>query len=359
MVDMTTISAGIAWGVPVRPDLLGQSLEAYEKFLPVLTTLRLCHRFGRGPDVHVTKLPVEILAVVEELIFDSLRARATSWISLFEHFESRCEPVDHDGVDDYIWDMADEEASEEKCEACRDPESDCDICSDCEKIVKRCANVCIAEHGEWRYDDCAHECQLWEKKIEQGADRGFAKYDKVCPIMRARRSTVLLTLMQLVIKHFGLEVYFATTRRPTLPEHSTWPSHPNHDWHYPGDELRTTTCYVILPRQGSNSLSYSLSEVEADCGFANVQAAQSLLVEMPRLQDKEETAKQFHRMLRILKLQPHVHESQLNSRVSANTKQTVGAESKDDSAASVPDVKTNNTGMSTNRNLDCCILNGE
>ena len=56
------------WAVPVRPDELGAHLEAYEQSLPRLLTLRLCHRYGQGPDVYITKLPPELLLQVEEFV---------------------------------------------------------------------------------------------------------------------------------------------------------------------------------------------------------------------------------------------------------------------------------------------------
>lgn len=48
MASMTTLSAGLAWATPVRPDLLGKHLQAYHDILPNLEALRLCRRFGKG-----------------------------------------------------------------------------------------------------------------------------------------------------------------------------------------------------------------------------------------------------------------------------------------------------------------------
>ena len=69
-MDMNVLSAGIAWGVPVRPDLLGERLQAYRETLPMLTALRLCHRFGTGSNVYITKLPNEVEQAIENIIFD-------------------------------------------------------------------------------------------------------------------------------------------------------------------------------------------------------------------------------------------------------------------------------------------------
>jgi hypothetical protein len=61
-----------------------------------------------------------------------------------------------------------------------------------------------------------------------------------------------------------------------------------------------------------------MSEMEADCGYARVKAAQSALVQLPDPQTQEKRAKQFRRLMRTLKLEPYTHESQLAVKVSAD-----------------------------------------
>lgn len=60
-----------------------------------------------------------------------------------------------------------------------------------------------------------------------------------------------------------------------------------------------------------------MGELEAECGCVFIRGAQSSFVALPTLDDKAKKAKQFQRALRILKLQPFVHASQLNTTVSA------------------------------------------
>ena len=125
-----------------------------------------------------------------------------------------------------------------------------------------------------------------------------------------------LTSSQLLLKHFGLEAYFATTRR-ALGDSTPWPKHKNHRWHYPAEELQTTTCYLILPRQSSEEREYAASDMEVECGGALVRGAIASFVTPPVLDNKEKRVKQFQRALRMLKLQPYAHSSQLNDTVSA------------------------------------------
>jgi hypothetical protein len=127
--------------------------------------------------------------------------------------------------------------------------------------------------------------------------------------------------VQLLRKHFGLEAYFATTRIAAV-EGKAWPDHPHHNYHWPDEELHTTTCYVTLPRQATTPLTYPLSEMEAECGYARVKAAQSALVQLPDPQTQEKRAKQFRHLMQTLKIQPYTHESQLTVKVSADVKKS-------------------------------------
>lgn len=80
----------------MRADLLGASLEAYANTRPVLHALRLCHKFGRGVDVHVTKLPQELETLIEGYIAQDGREKASDkWVTGFRCIEARCDLVEH------------------------------------------------------------------------------------------------------------------------------------------------------------------------------------------------------------------------------------------------------------------------
>lgn len=80
----------------MRADLLGASLEAYANRRPVLNALRLCRRFGRGENVHITKLPQELVTVIEKFIAQDGREKTTDeWVTDFRCLEARCDLVEH------------------------------------------------------------------------------------------------------------------------------------------------------------------------------------------------------------------------------------------------------------------------
>lgn len=123
--------------MPVRPDELGDRIERYTKTLPQLHALRLCYRFGKGHDVHITKLPIEVEQAIEELVvkawtsFDCKHYELLGeWRDQFACFESRCAPMDH-------------------LEDCNSPLSDgisdkygpCDECEE-DMYSGKCKNVC-------------------------------------------------------------------------------------------------------------------------------------------------------------------------------------------------------------------------
>lgn len=80
----------------MRVEQLGAHVEAYVATLPTITTLRLCNRFGTGNDCHVSRLPVELVKLVEELIVEPEREKALStWSRQHRCYEERCTPFDH------------------------------------------------------------------------------------------------------------------------------------------------------------------------------------------------------------------------------------------------------------------------
>ncbi|KAK4951163.1 hypothetical protein LTR10_010135 [Elasticomyces elasticus] len=65
-----TLKAGLAWALPVKPDNLLVTIDAYTTALPTIRALRKCNRYGQGPQAYVTKLPAEIVSAIESILFD-------------------------------------------------------------------------------------------------------------------------------------------------------------------------------------------------------------------------------------------------------------------------------------------------
>ncbi|KAK4545955.1 hypothetical protein LTR36_002519 [Oleoguttula mirabilis] len=87
----------VAWAVPVKPDALGGHLQAHIDTLPTIETLRLCHSFGRGSNVFVTKLPVELRHEIETyVVHDARKETVPEWHQKFRCYLNRCKSTDHE-----------------------------------------------------------------------------------------------------------------------------------------------------------------------------------------------------------------------------------------------------------------------
>jgi hypothetical protein len=183
-MNMSVISAGLAWAVPVKPDELGASLEAYKKILPSLMALRLCHRFGKGEAAHVTKLPPEILHHIESMMFDP--RYAGPWEEYFQHYEGRCEPLDHI-YDDARLDMLDK-FQDHLCAECQERGEDYSDCWDCYDERTELANdymMADCEFGLGGKEGCYRS--TWEDMIDQKQPKGhFVQYDEVRDVLSPR-----------------------------------------------------------------------------------------------------------------------------------------------------------------------------
>jgi hypothetical protein len=138
--------------IPVRPDKLGANLKAFEDAVPALHSLRLCHRYGKGPDVLITKLPAELELLIEDFYLQSLKRnkksvlREKDWTLNFACFESRCTPESHSGcLDEYV--------EMDYCRTCNPWRHECDSCDSDE--VSECSST---------DSDAPEECELLCKK---------------------------------------------------------------------------------------------------------------------------------------------------------------------------------------------------
>lgn len=141
--DAGMLTAGLAWSMPVDVVTFGAHLETYVKLLPSFTALRLCNRFGKGPEVSITKLPVEMIAAIEELLTQTARAEVLAeWELDFKCFESRCEPVAHLTSDDFARHYDISQESVDECD---------EECCDTERWMQRaCPDIIdhMNEHSE-------------------------------------------------------------------------------------------------------------------------------------------------------------------------------------------------------------------
>lgn len=117
--------------------------------------------------------------------------------------------------------------------------------------------------------------------------------------------------MKLLLKHFGLEAFFAHTRK-TIDESAPWTADDEHAWH--SEDMfswQTTICYLTLPREAAAKRKYGINEMEADGGYAHIEGFSSSMVTLPDIARREVMDQQFLKALRTLDLKPYIHPSQL------------------------------------------------
>jgi len=84
------------WAFPVSITKLGAHLEAYAKGSSAILTLRLCHRFGQGPEVRINKLSLELVGMIEEeFLLPQREASYSEWDKAAKCWEGRCTRTDH------------------------------------------------------------------------------------------------------------------------------------------------------------------------------------------------------------------------------------------------------------------------
>ena len=81
---------------PVKINELGAHFEAYVNLLSTVDTLRLCQRFGKGENVAITRLPIEVLVSVQDNLIEEEREKLDlEWTEDLRCWESRCQIIDH------------------------------------------------------------------------------------------------------------------------------------------------------------------------------------------------------------------------------------------------------------------------
>ena len=189
-----------AWALPVKVEVLGAHVEAYCDILPTLYTVRLCNRYGKGPNAHITKLPVEMVHHIEAFLVQAKRATVLpQWVQDFRCWTGKCKLIDH--LDDAAilelynerkrdWTPGSLEFDEEDEE--RDEESafyrayNKMITPD--KVVTPSIRECIADMtdswaDEGEYDPCVGQ-DRWRARVGQPTSLERGKFDQYRVILQ-------------------------------------------------------------------------------------------------------------------------------------------------------------------------------
>ncbi|KAK5684533.1 hypothetical protein LTS10_004403 [Elasticomyces elasticus] len=319
-----TLRAGLAWGTPVKPDQLIKTMNAYKKSLPALKAIRLAHRFGTGPQVHISKLPVEILLLIEDFVCIAQRNFCEydyfdefDIASDFRCFESKCAPSSHWVEMSPLWDAADGKTDEcvscseapqgiydMKCEnrCTEDTKEPCNTCSDEGMGAKECERSCLALRDE-EIERIAQDTEYYWECHEERKDAWLARIDK-------SEKGAFLTYKKMLKQYFGLEVYLANTTVDETNE-KRWSKHKNYRWH-PKSNRQTTLCYLTLPKRLGSKGKFSAGNGYGDYP-THVDAAQAIRLDMHSLSITDEQRRRFQRALKTLGLEVYLHPSQAHA----------------------------------------------
>ncbi len=273
---MPSLDALLTWAIPVRVELLGAHLTAYLELLPTLCALRLCHRYGRGYEVNLTRLPIELLSAIEDLLFaEACVPHVEAYKKDFRCFQHHCNPIDH---------MTEEQMVEWDGKA--------------------------AEHGvpnvkSWRNPD---HMELADGTF--GLDLRFLRviHDERTASWETTRSgrvqpnkCIFQTHEADFTRIFGLDTWVADVR---LHSHLKGSIAAQRDFEAP----ESTIAYLCLPESRQESISWQVQRSEQERYFV-IDSTYGMPVKMPQPLSGSIRAR-FAGAMATLRLQPFVHATQ-------------------------------------------------
>ncbi|EMC98389.1 hypothetical protein BAUCODRAFT_146923 [Baudoinia panamericana UAMH 10762] len=265
----------------VQPDLLGAHLEAYIELLPVTQALRLCNRFGKGDKAFITRIPVEIVTRIADILAQEERDDLSgSWTCPKWCFMGICDPIDHytpEEVQRLRGFFSDTEDGPKASIPESAPDAD-DLAVLNEQMVESMSwDDVLPGVRSWRtlHDE---DCRQWTNLVGEPGScyRGF--FDENADIVR---------------NHFGLDV---------------WVAHQVHDekW-YDEDFVQSTLTYLTLPTKGPAYYEWSHRIAGSECSV-RLPTENSIEVNMPPPSTSEKSLARFSRAVKILGLEHAVLE---------------------------------------------------
>ena len=94
------LSSAIAWGIPVDILDLTANVKVHRDTKAALKTLRSCARPGTSFKTHLSKLPPELVAMIENYVVKPARSNVRRSLSRsYQCFQEKCEISDHIDLD--------------------------------------------------------------------------------------------------------------------------------------------------------------------------------------------------------------------------------------------------------------------
>lgn len=276
---MPSMEMRLAWVQKVNPATLGAHLEAYINLLPKINTLRLCNRFGKGDDVVINRLPVELVKHIECYMADDEREDTLGpWVMSWLCFMATCDATDHYGTEEltrlhehyFPRRILDDKGGSKHHLTAEEMEDLEGTFADDE--YERFGEVLPGiEYWRVRHDQLR---RIWTRLVgEPGEeDRGFFSEKK-----------------HLIRKHFGLDV---------------WMSHVVHEerW-YDEDFTQSTITFLTLPDTVTTRKEWSTRIAGSECSIRLPTETSYELAIVPPAQPSEKSLARFARAMKILGLE--------------------------------------------------------
>jgi hypothetical protein len=268
---MPSLDITFTLAAPVSAAQLVGHMEAYRITLPAMNTLRLCNRFGKGPQAYINRLPVEIVQqIAHHAVVPVRKERAADWAMHLLCYEDRCRMLDHhdrDGVvDSYLRYGLDEDCGCDE-DACSAPPNDNHL----NEFI--CDNASAWDDGGL-HDDRRSE---WEAKLAN-----FQIVDR--------------PLFQI---HFGLDIWLSRVCLGTSSKN---------------ESADTTVAYLIMRDRAVQRKKWSRHMSEDGYLETSYQSGYGVTVSMDQRATPDEI-QIFKRAMRLLGLDVSIHETQSQDEV--------------------------------------------
>ena len=253
--------------------MFGAHLDAYVTTLPVIYQLRLCNRFGKGPESYVTKLPVELVTKIESGILHAAKEEAVPrWDVALRCFEQRCTFEEH-------------LIEQEKVDLYRKkhPEAANDMPPSGRELDEKLPD--LAWYGNVHRSHI-HRMGTWEREWvgHPGTfNHAFINWHR-----------------ELFRNHFGLDIWWTTIRLDAQRSNKNDVGASLLDY----EPTQTTAVYLVVPDTKAHSHFWGLSEAESEGGMDDCSHGYGVEV---KCIEHAGTTRKFARALQILDLKPYVH----------------------------------------------------
>jgi hypothetical protein len=264
---------------------LGAHLEAYIETLPTIIALRLCGRFGTGPQCHINKLPVELIGAIEAFVVGPARVEALeTWSSEFKCFELKC-------------DMLDDHFPHQKQHEIFHNES-LGVCFGGCPFDRKLGPELAAEHREALLEYIDKD-GCWQEPHDNKITEWIEKVDE----QNSMDISFFEEHQEFVRDLFGINVWITNVRLPPLsdavPKVESWKLSEAHD---------TTLAYMTLPDDSFLREDWASVAMDND-GCQSGFAVPTKLGAVPT----EASLRRFPRAMKLLGLEVFCHPSQIMS----------------------------------------------